>query len=88
VQQASGISRARALFQSTTDTDRLRMVALFLRERYPGLDIYARVRSLDEQASLRTLGIKHTGTNHLESTLFRGQSLLKDRVWPKNWRKP
>jgi len=78
VQEASGIARARAAFISTTEVDRLRMVALYLRERYPDLDIYARVQTLDEQEALRAQGIKHAGTTYLESTLFRGQSLLQD----------
>jgi len=68
----------RAAFLSTTDADRLRMVAVYLHERYPDLDIYARVQTLDEQEALRTQGIKHAGTTYLESTLFRGQSLLQD----------
>jgi glutathione-regulated potassium-efflux system protein KefB len=78
VQEASGIVRARTAFLSTTDADRLRMVSLYLHERYPNLDIYARVQTLDEQEALRTQGIKHAGTTYLESTLFRGQSLLQD----------
>jgi glutathione-regulated potassium-efflux system protein KefB len=78
VQDAFGISRARAAFLSTTDADRLRTVALYLRERYPSLDIYARVRTLDEQEALRAKGVKHAGTTYLESTLFRGEALLKN----------
>jgi Kef-type K+ transport system membrane component KefB/voltage-gated potassium channel Kch len=78
VQKASGIARAHATFISTTDNNRLRTVALYLRGRYPELDIYARVRTIEEQEDLRMHGIKHAGTTYLESTLFRGQSLLRD----------
>lgn len=78
VQQASGMPRARAAFLSTTDSERLKTVALYLRGRYPDLDIYARVRTLEEQRMLRSRGVKHAGTMYLESTLFRGLSLLMD----------
>jgi voltage-gated potassium channel Kch len=78
VQEMSGISRARAAFLSTIDADRLRTVALYLHERYPSLDIYARVQTLDEQQDLRARGVKHAGTTYLESTLFRGEALLKN----------
>ena len=78
VQQGAGISRARAVFISTTDPGRLKAIALYLRQRYPVLDIYARVQSLDEQAYLRSMGIKHASTIFLESTLVRGESLLKE----------
>lgn len=78
VQQVSGLARARTAFLSTTDADRLRTVALYLQERYPALDIYARVRTLDEQEDLRARGIRHAGITYLESTLFRGEALLKD----------
>lgn len=83
VQQAAGIARARAAFVSTTDAERLRAVALFLRQRYPTLDVYARVLTLDEETYLRGKGIKHAGTVFLESTLFRGESLLKDMGIPE-----
>jgi monovalent cation:proton antiporter-2 (CPA2) family protein len=78
VQDMSGISRARAAFLSTIDADRIRTVALYLHERYPSLDIYARVQTLDEQQALRARGVKHAGTTYLESTLFRGEALLKN----------
>ena len=55
----------------------MRTTALYLHGRCPELDIYARVRTLDEQESLRGQGIRHAGTTYLESTLFRGQSLLQ-----------
>jgi len=50
----------------------------YLHERYPSLDIYARVQTLDEQQALRARGVKHAGTTYLESTLFRGEALLKN----------
>ena len=83
MQQAAGIARARAAFVSTTDAERLRAVALFLRQRYPTLDVYARVLTLEEETFLHGKGIRHAGTVFLESTLFRGESLLKDMGIPE-----
>ena len=53
-------------------------MALYLHERYPSLDLYSRVQTLDEQQALRARGVKHAGTTYLESTLFRGEALLKN----------
>jgi len=78
VQQGAGLTRARAVFVSTTDTNRLRAIVLSLRQLFPNLNIFARVRTLKEQEFLRSRGIKHAGTMFIESTLFRGEELLKD----------
>lgn len=77
VQEAAGLARAKAAFISTTDMDRLRGIALSMRQDYPNLDIYARVDSIQHQIELRAKGIKHAGTGFIEGTLFRGGSLLK-----------
>jgi glutathione-regulated potassium-efflux system protein KefB len=69
VQEAAGLSRARAVFISTTDMD--------MHQHYPSLDIYAQVDTIRRQTELRAKGIKHAGTGFIESTLFRGGSLLK-----------
>jgi len=66
------------VFVSTTDTNRLRAIVLSLRQLFPNLNIFARVRTLKEQEFLRSRGIKHAGTMFIESTLFRGEELLKD----------
>ena len=83
VQTAAGLSRARAAFVSTTDAGELRAIALTLRQDYSNLDVYARVRTIGEAQYLRSKGIKHAGTMYLESTLFRGESLLKDMGVPE-----
>lgn len=77
VQEAAGLSRARAVFISTTDMDRLKGIALTMHQHYPSLDIYAQVDTIRRQTELRAKGIKHAGTGFIESTLFRGGSLLK-----------
>ena len=78
VQEAAGVARAKAVFISTTDMDRLRGIALSMHRDYPGLDIYAQVNTIEDQTRLRAKGIKHAGTGFIESTLFRGGSLLKN----------
>jgi glutathione-regulated potassium-efflux system protein KefB len=78
VQQAAGLSRAKSAFISTSDTDRLKGIALAMRRDYPNLDIYARVPTLEDEAELQIKGIRHAGTTFIESTLFRGIALLKD----------
>jgi glutathione-regulated potassium-efflux system protein KefB len=78
VQEAAGLARAKAAFISTTDSDRLKGIALSMHRDYPNLDIYARVDTIEEQVELRAKGIKHAGTAFIESTLFRGGSLLKN----------
>jgi len=78
VQEAAGLSRAAAVFLSTTDMERLRGIALTLRQNYPALDVYARVDSIKDQQELRAQGIKHAATSFIESTLFRGASLLRE----------
>jgi glutathione-regulated potassium-efflux system protein KefB len=76
VQEAAGLSRARAVFISSTDMKRLKGIALTLRGNYPKLDVYARVNSIEDQQELRARGIKHAATSFIESTLSRGASLL------------
>ena len=78
VQEAAGLSRAAAVFLSTTDMERLRGIALTLHQNYPALDVYARVDSIKDQQELRARGIKHAATSFIESTLFRGASLLRE----------
>ena len=49
-----------------------------LHRLYSSLDVYVRVRSLEDQDELVAKGIKHAGTAYIESTLLRGSMLLKD----------
>jgi glutathione-regulated potassium-efflux system protein KefB len=78
VQEAAGLSRAAAVFISSTDMRRLKGITLTLRQNYPALDIYARVNTIRDQQELRARGIKHAATVFVESTLSRGASLLKE----------
>ena len=77
VQEAAALSRASVVFISSDDIEQLKGISLSLHRSYPNLDLYACVRSLEDQFELRERGIKHAGTTFIESTLFRGSSLLK-----------
>jgi glutathione-regulated potassium-efflux system protein KefB len=84
VQEAAGLARAKAVFVSATDEDRVRAIAISLHQRYPNLDIYARVSTVREEAYLRSKGIQHAATVYIESTLVRGYQLLKDLGVPED----
>ena len=83
VQDAAGLSRASVVFISSADIERLKGISLTLHRNYPTLDIYACVGRLEDQFELRARGIKHAGTTFIESTLFRGSSLLKQMGVPE-----
>ena len=51
-------------------------VAVTLHSLYPLLDVFVRVRTLNDQDELVARGIK-AGTSYIESTLVRGSMLLK-----------
>jgi glutathione-regulated potassium-efflux system protein KefB len=78
VRVAAGLARARAVFIASTEAGRVRAIALSLRQLYPELRIHVRVATIQEEEFLRSKGIEHAGTVYLESTLFRGEELLKD----------
>lgn len=78
VRGAAGLGRARAVFVSPTDASQVRALALSLKEQYPNLGIFGRVDTVAEQEYLRSRGIAHVGTVYIESTLFRGEELLKE----------
>ena len=78
VQEAAGLAHARTAFISTTDMHRLKGIALTLHNNYPALDIYARVETIEDQNELRAKGINKAATSFIESTLFRGSTLLKE----------
>ena len=84
VQQRAGLDQALAVFISTTDAERLRAIALSLKQFFPKLKIYARVSTFEEQAYLRSRGIENAGTMFIESTFFRGSELLKDLGVPED----
>jgi glutathione-regulated potassium-efflux system protein KefB len=58
--------------------DHARALAITLHRLYPNLNVYVRVRTLEDQDALVAKGIKHAGTGYIESTLVRGGMLLKD----------
>ena len=84
VQEAAGLARAGAVLLSSKDIEQLKGISLSLHRKYPALDIYACVNSLEDQFELRERGIKHAGTTFIESTLFRGSSLLKKMGVPED----
>jgi glutathione-regulated potassium-efflux system protein KefB len=84
VQEAAGLARAKAVFISPTDMNRLRGIALSMSRDYPSLEIYVRVETIEQQNELRAKGIMYAGTTFIESTLFRGRSLLMNMGVPED----
>lgn len=78
IQEAAGLGKAAAVFITSYDSSAAMAQAVTLRELYPDLKIYVRVRTLAEQDSMVAKGIEHAGTGYIESTLARGGMLLKD----------
>jgi glutathione-regulated potassium-efflux system protein KefB len=78
LQKSVCLSEASAVFISCADSERLRTLALSLRHLYPHVAIYASVETIKDRDFLRLQGIMHAGTAYVESTLFRGQELLKN----------
>jgi glutathione-regulated potassium-efflux system protein KefB len=77
-QDAAGLGRAAAAYVTSRDMDHARALAITLHRLYPNLNVYVRVRTLEDQDALVAKGIKHAGTGYIESTLVRGGMLLKD----------
>jgi len=77
-QDAAGLGKAAAVFIASTDMERAKELAVTLHRLYSSLDVYVRVRSLDDRDELLAKGVKHAGTAYIESTLLRGSMLLKD----------
>jgi glutathione-regulated potassium-efflux system protein KefB len=77
-QEAAGLGRAAAAYVTSRDLDHARALAITLHRLYPNLNVYVRVRTLEDQDALVAKGIKHAGTGYIESTLVRGGMLLKD----------
>jgi glutathione-regulated potassium-efflux system protein KefB len=77
-QRTAGLGRATAVFLSSRDPHRTKSLAVTLRQLYPSLDIYAMVPSIEDQTKLRARGIRHAGTDYIESTLLIGSRLLRN----------
>ena len=82
-QQAAGLGGADAAYVTLWDMGQAKAVAVTLKGLYPLLDVYVHVRSLRDQDELVAKGIKHAGTDYIESTLLRGSMLLKDIGMPE-----
>ena len=83
-QEAAGLGSAAAVYVTSQDVNRAKALAVTLHQFYPQLDVYVRVRTLNDQDELAAKGIKHAGTGYIESTLVRGAMLLKDLGVPEN----
>ena len=77
-QEAAGLAKANAAYVTSRDMEHAKALAVTLHRLYPHLDVYVRVRTLEDQDELVAKGIKHAGTGYIESTLIRGGMLLKD----------
>ena len=77
-QEAAGLAKANAAYVTSRDMEHAKALAVTLHHLYPHLDVYVRVRTLEDQDELVAKGIKHAGTGYIESTLIRGGMLLKD----------
>lgn len=77
-QEAAGLAKAAAAYVTARDMGHAKALAVTLHRLYPNLDVYVRVRTLEDQNELVAKGIKHAGTGYIESTLLRGGMLLKD----------
>lgn len=75
---AVGVDKANAVFITSRDTGRAKALAVTLHRLYPKLNVYVRVRTIEDQDEMVGRGIKHAGTDYIESTLARGAMLLKD----------
>ena len=81
-QQAAGLGRADAAYVTLRDMGQAKAVAVTLQQLYPLLDVFVRVRTLNDQDELVARGIK-AGTSYIESTLVRGSMLLKGIGMPE-----
>jgi glutathione-regulated potassium-efflux system protein KefB len=77
-QEAAGLAKANAAYVTSRDMEHAKALAVTLHRLYPHLDVYVRVRTLEDQDELVAKGIEHAGTGYIESTLVRGGMLLKD----------
>ena len=77
-QEAAGLAKANAAYVTSRDMEHAKALAVTLHRLYPNLDVYVRVRTLEDQDELVDKGIEHAGTGYIESTLVRGGMLLKD----------
>lgn len=83
-QEAAGLAKAAAVYVTSRDMEHAKSLAITLHRLFPHLDIYVRVRTLEEQDQLVDKGIKYAGTGYIESTLVRGGMLLKDLGVPED----
>jgi len=83
-QEAAGLGRAAAAYVTSRDMEHAKALAITLHRLYPDLNVYVRVRTLEDQDELVAKGIMHAGTGHIESTLVRGSMLLKDLGVPED----
>ena len=83
-QEAAGLGKAAAAYVTSRDMNHAKALAVTLHRLYPHLDVYVRVRTLEDQDELAAKGINHAGTSYIESTLLRGGMLLKDLGVPED----
>ncbi len=77
VQKVVSLNKAKAVFISSTDFQRVKAIAISLKTLYPHLIVYGRVSNLAEKSYLESKGIKAT-TMFVDSTLLRGKDVLQD----------
>ena len=77
VQKVVSLNKAKAVFISSTDFQRVKAIAISLKSLYPHLIVYGRISNLAEKSYLESKGIKAT-TIFIDSTLFRGKDVLQD----------
>ena len=82
-QEVVSLNKAKGVFISSKDFERIKAIAITLKSLYPHLMIYARVSNLAEKTYLESQGIK-AATIFVESTLFRAKDILKDLGVPED----
>jgi glutathione-regulated potassium-efflux system protein KefB len=76
-QEAAKLSKAAAVYVTSRNINRAKGLAITLHRLYPNLNVFVRVRTINDQDELVTKGIKNAGTGYIESTLVRGSMLLQ-----------
>jgi glutathione-regulated potassium-efflux system ancillary protein KefC len=76
-QEAARLSKAAAVYVTSRNINRAKGLAITLHRLYPNLNVFVRVRTINEQDELVAKGIKNAGTGYIESTLVRGSMLLQ-----------
>ena len=84
LQRATALGRARAVFLTTTNKKTLRSISTFLRQVFPGLNIYTQVSTLKDATELHEKGIRSAGAIYVESTLALGKEVIKEFGVPED----